>query len=140
MLTRFLLFCCIFSGLSAYADEGNHHGQMAGFYAGTYVLVGKRMDSDDTFVGTLVLEHVGDGLEGYRLIADNRVSVSGTIEHPLCCESAHTLRLKFKDGDRELEASYLLDIDLDNYGRLSGFVFDPELRTDWPGMEVLFFR
>ena len=139
MIRRLALFCCLLLGLPVYADEGNHHGDMAGFYAGTYVLVGKKMDSDETFVGSMVLEHNGDGLTGYRLIADRRVSVSGKIEHPRCCEQVHMLRLEFKDGDRDLLASYLLDTDLDNYGRLSGFVYDPERTSDWPGMEVLFF-
>lgn len=129
----------MFLVLPVHADENDDHVGMAAFYAGTYVLVGKQLDSDDTFVGTIVLEQAGDRLEGYRLVSGVRTKVSATIEHPLCCESAHLLRIKFKDGDRELEGSYLLDSDLDNYGRLSGFVFDPNQRSDWPGMEVLFF-
>jgi len=80
----------------------------------------------------------GDLIEGFREIGEDRIAVSGKIEHPNCCDLSHLLRLRFGESDRRFEGTYLWLNGLDNYGRISGYVYDSSKSTDWPGMEVLF--
>ena len=119
-------------------DDPEGHQSQLGYLSASYILIGKKLDSDDTFLGRMVLAQNGSRLEGYREIEGVRVAVSGTIKHPRCCESTHVLRLRFAEGDHQLEGTYLWRGDLDNYARISGYVYERGTSTMWPGMEVLF--
>lgn len=139
MTLRILIPLLLVASSAAVAHESDEHDGLLAFLAGNYVLIGKHLDSDDSFVGSLVLEQHGDHLAGYRLVSTVKTDVRAVIRHPACCESTHMLRLTFELDGVNLEASYLVTSDLDNYGRLSGHVYNPAQKTNWPGMEVLFF-
>ena len=121
----------------AHEDPDGHAFQLD-YLAGRYVLVAKALDGDETSLGALGLARSGRKLSGHRTVGAARMPVSGIVEHPTCCEGTHVLRLRFQQDGQEREATYLWQGDLDNYARISGYVYEPGKRTDWPGMEVLF--
>jgi len=124
---------------SAFAhDDDDGHEFLAGFLEGEYTLVGKAIDSDNAVIGTVVLEQHRKEIKGHRLIGGELAELSGTIVHPKCCESTHSLVLIFTSAGRTFEGHYLWSSDLDNYARISGFVYELGSRTNSPGMEVLF--
>jgi hypothetical protein len=48
------------------------------------------------------------------------------------------LRIRFIDENKNYEATYLINSDLDNYARLSGFLYLIQGETKVPGLEALF--
>ncbi len=48
------------------------------------------------------------------------------------------LRVTFTENKKEYEATYLIDSDLDNYGRLTGYIYLKAGGTKSPGLEALF--
>ena len=101
-------------------------------------MIGKVPEDDGTFLGAVVLEADGNSLKGYRQIGTQKVPVTGQLEHPKCCEHMHILRLRFKHEGRDFEGTYLWQSDLDNYARLTGYVYEAGVRTQSPGLETLF--
>jgi hypothetical protein len=50
------------------------------------------------------------------------------------------LKVHFRSGDRDYEATYLIGSDLDNHGRLTGYVYLKGGKTRTPGLEALFIE
>ena len=111
---------------------------LAGFLSGHFILVGKSPDSDETFLGSMTLRAEGEKLVGERRIGDRTVPVSGSIQTALCCDGVRLLQVRFEDEGRSFDATYMVQCDLDNYPRLTGYVVEHGKETDWPGIETLF--
>ena len=86
----------------------------------------------------MILRAEGEKLVGERRIADRAVPVSGSIQTALCCDGVRLLQVRFEDEGRSFDATYMVQCDLDNYPRLTGYVVEHGMETDWPGIETLF--
>jgi hypothetical protein len=75
-----------------------------------------------------------------RVISGERITGVGKIEHALGPDEANVLRVRFTRNGQEYEATYILQSDLDNYARLSGYVYQPGKHTSDPGLEALFIE
>lgn len=109
---------------------------LGGFLAGRYQAVGKRLDSQDSYVGTVTLTSRGKTLAVTRMI--DGVTTTGEAKIETAGEGQHVLRLRFVERGVAYEGTYLWQSDLDNYARLSGYLYRPGQATDSPGLEALF--
>ena len=107
------------------------------FLQGAYHLIGKRPDSDVTFSGRVVLKKRDGALKVVRRINGKEIKGAGAIETATADEKK-VLRIRFEEDDKRWEATYLIHSDLDNYARLSGYLYLKEGGTKSPGLEALF--
>jgi hypothetical protein len=108
------------------------------YLAGKYILIGKALDGDSTYQGSVEFVSKRDHLDVTRTLNGVTVMGIGRIEYALGADRATVLRVRFKQDGVDYETTYLWRSDLDNYARISGYLYRPGVKTDSPGMEVLF--
>jgi hypothetical protein len=110
----------------------------AGFLVGDYLLVGKKPDSEVTYSGRVVLKQRGDKFDVTRTIYGQTVHGTAFFE-TATPDKIPVLRMRFLFEGEAYEATYLWQGDLDNYARLTGYVYSStKNKTKLPGLEVLF--
>ena len=107
------------------------------FLEGTYHLIGRLPDSNKTYTGKMILKKSDDKLDVIRIIEGKKTNGLGMIE-TVSVDKIKVLRIRFKDENKHFEATYLIDSDLDNYGRLSGYLYLQKGGNKMPGLEALF--
>ena len=132
------LFLTLVAFAGSFADPVENHAFLYGFLEGQYLLVGKALENDSTFLGKMVFESRGDHLEVTRIVDQKRVKGTGRIEHAVGEDQVNVLRVRFSESGIPFEATYLWMSDLDNHARLSGYLYRRGRETRSPGMEVLF--
>jgi len=118
-------------------DVGSKNEFLYEFLQGTYELIGRVPDSNKTYTGKVVLRKSGDYFEVIRRIEGKEIKGIGKIERATA-DKIRVLRVRFVDGNKSYEATYLIGSDLDNYGRLTGYLYLKEGGTKVPGLEALF--
>lgn len=108
------------------------------FLQGTYEVVGRWPDSLQTYTGTMILSRNTDCFKVLRTISGEEIEAVGKIE-TATVDKIKVLRIRFPRGGEQYEATYLIGSDLDNYGRLTGYVYSKERPTEQPGLEALFY-
>ena len=104
---------------------------------GQYILIGKALDSEATFSGKVVIEESGDGFTVKRTVDGRDIVGHGAIETALNGD-AEVLRIRFRDNGLDYEETCMVGSDLDNYARISCYLYRPGTHTTNPGLEVLF--
>ena len=125
---------------SAWAQEqgnGRDIDFLYRFLQGHYTLVGKFPDSNKTYGGKVILRKKADGLEVIRRINGKEIRGTGRIE-TATADRIKVLRVRFVDSGKNYEATYLIHSDLDNYARLTGYLYLKKGGTTKPGLEALF--
>jgi hypothetical protein len=107
------------------------------FLAGSYALIGRFPDSNMTYTGKIVLMKSGDYLEVIRTIKNRVTKGTGKIE-TAAPDKIKVLRIRFVDENKSYEGTYLIGSDLDNYARLTGYLYLKEGSTKEPGLEAFF--
>lgn len=109
------------------------------FLAGKYLLIGQKPDSKETYSGTISFsfDEKKKNLTFKRIVKGNNTIGTAKIEKALAGE-AQVLRLRFIENKKEYEGSFLWRSDLDNYGRLSGYIYLKNNSTKSPGLEAYF--
>jgi hypothetical protein len=126
--------------VSAWAQEhqkSNENEFLYEFLEGSYHLIGRLPDSDKTYYGKVVLRNMGDKLEVIRRIEGKEIKGIGNIE-TATADKIKVLRIRFMEDNKKYEVTYLIDSDLDNYGRLTGYLYLKGKETEKPGLEALF--
>lgn len=144
MRTFLLLLAILGSGIfdSAWcADAGGKPSDptfLRGFLSGEYDLIGRRPDSSSTYTGRVTLVDKDGVLQVTRTV-DGK-TVRGTMKFDTVggADRIPVLRVRFRMDGREYEATYLWQSDLDNYPRLTGYIYLPGNRTKSPGLEAFF--
>ena len=121
---------------SAFAEEDESEF-LYGFLEGTYAVVGRWPNSDKTYSGKVILRRNRDHLKVVRMIHGEEGEGIGNIE-TATADRVKVLRIHFSQGDKKYQATYLINSDLDNYGRLTGYVYLQHGKTKQPGLEALF--
>ena len=107
------------------------------FFVGDYLLLGKGVDTDETYSGKTVIYTEQGHLKLKRMIGGD--SITGDIAfEPALGGEAEVLRIRFQDGGKKYEQTCLWQTDLNNYPRISCYLYRPGVYTDKPGMEVMF--
>jgi hypothetical protein len=111
------------------------------FLTGDYLLIGKKPDLSVTYSGTIsfVYKEEKKELEFIRTINGKKIKGIAKIEKALGGE-AEVLRLRFTEDKLEYEGTFLWRSDLDNYGRLSGYIYLKNGNTKTPGLEAYFIK
>lgn len=104
---------------------------------GKYILVGKAVDSDATFHGRVEIKQVADELIVTRKVSGKVIKGRAAIE-PAAGGDARVLRIRFEDSGRAYEETCMVGSDLDNYARISCYLYEPGVKTSQPGLEVFF--
>jgi len=104
---------------------------------GRYILIGKALDSEATFTGKVVIQESGDGFMVNRKVDGRDIVGRGAIETALNGD-AEVLRIRFRDNGLDYEETCMVGSDLDNYARISCYLYRPGTHTTNPGLEVLF--
>ena len=104
---------------------------------GKYILVGKGLDTDKTYLGKVEIRSIKDHLIVERKINGKSVKGSAAIESAAGGD-AQVLRIRFTEDDNSYEQTCLVNSDLDNYARISCYLYKPGIKTTQPGLEVLF--
>ena len=99
--------------------------------------LGKNLKAKQTYSGKIIFESRKDHLLVTRIIDGESIQGSGKIERTRS-DKVKVLRVRFKKAGKTFEITYLWMNDLDNYARLSGYVYQPGERTLKPGLEALF--
>lgn len=132
-LTLFFIFILCFSVLQA--NEQTKF--LADFIQGEYHLIGKAPDSEKTYYGKLTIKSKANHLVIERRINDKTINGTAALEKALAGE-ADVLRMRFTEEEQKFEATCLIDSDLDNYARMSCYLYSVNGNTDHPGLEALF--
>lgn len=111
------------------------------FVAGSYELIGRYPDSDNVYSGTMtigVADENSGSLTITRRVGGKTIPGSGVVTSTTG-DAVVVLRIEFEGAHgAEMEATYLIDTDLDNYARLTGYVYAKNGDTTIPGIEALF--
>jgi len=124
---------------------------LRGFLAGQYTIIGRWCGSDSTYLGTVTVFEATKGSAGSPAATDRssiriRRTVNGqTVEaigriETATADKVKVLRIRFKQQGQQYEGTFLIGSDLDNYARLSGYIYPPHGTTRQPGLEAWFIK
>lgn len=111
---------------------------LAAIMAGEYVVIGRHTESDETYQGRIVLAQNGKGFDVTRTIAGHVVKGTASFETTAGSDHIPVLRMRFVEEGKELEGTYQWKSDLENYFRLTGYIYALKEPTESPGLEALF--
>lgn len=114
-----------------------NNDSLGDFLVGNYLLVGKGLDIEQTYTGKVEIFRENDILKVKRVIGGNTVIGNAAIE-PALGGDTKVLRFRYEETGIEYEQSCLWQSDLDNYARISCYLYQPGVQTSNPGLEVLF--
>jgi len=134
----FLLLSILFSQLFAQKDTDQTEF-LYDFLQGSYEIIGRYPDSSTLYSGTATFQLSDSSLKVTRIINGIETVGQGMIE-TATADKRTVLRVRFTINDKKYEATYLIDSDLDNYARLTGYVYLKSGATKKPGIEALFPR
>lgn len=109
---------------------------LLGFLAGEYRIVGQAPDGGIAYSGELTLKRKGPAFDVSRDIAG--IKTAGTAAIETAGEDCPVLRIRFQLDSVEYEGTFLWRSDLDNYPRLSGYVYRRNPKAKVPGFEAWF--
>ena len=104
---------------------------------GKYLIVGKAIDSEKTYIGKISIVKDKDTLQVIRTIDDLQVTGSASIETAIGGD-AKVLRIRFKEQEKKYEETCMVSSDLDNNARISCYLYQPNVTTNDPGFEVFY--
>jgi hypothetical protein len=112
----------------------------AQYLSGSYMVIGKAADSNRLYQGQVSIRYTGHNqFVVRRRIGSSIVLATGffAVASPPPDQPV-VFRVRFQEGRQEYEATYLWKSDLDNYARLTGYVYLRQGNTKSPGLETLF--
>ena len=105
-------------------DEVNSEQKefLAGFVSGSYSVIGREPDSGKTYSGKVEIFKKNGKMQYIRTTEGEIVKGTASIEITSPPE-VEVLRIQFDKNNKNYEGTFLIDSDLDNNGRLSGYVY-----------------
>ncbi len=133
-----LLLLLIFStAASAFSSDGTDIF-LASFIAGKYHVIGKLLNSDKTYYGKMDIHVTEKGvIKVVRKINSIVTEGTGAIE-TANHDKTKVLRIRFKEAGKEYEETCMIDSDLNNYARMTCYLYRPGVQTRNPGLEAMF--
>jgi hypothetical protein len=130
-----ILFALLLLPRAVFAQEPDH--DLLDFMAGTYHVVGKSYESDQTYLGEVKMLVQKNQLKIIRMINGKKVTGTGHIEGSEMTASK-ILRIRFIQEGISYEETCLFQGDLDNYARITCYLYRPGIKTEASGLEALF--
>ena len=126
----------LLAGSDVYADASQQQF-LSEFVLGQYRLIGKGPDSDRTYSGQVEIFSESGKLRFRRVIADSTVNGEAAVVDAAGGET-NVLRMQFNKDGVAYEDTCLIQSDLDNYARISCYLYRRDGATREPGLEALF--
>ena len=111
---------------------------MASFISGSYTLIGTPEGQGESYLGKVELRQSDRGIQVTRRINGSTITGSGAIEQA-GADNAPVLRIRFNERNHSYEETCLIGSDLNNYARITCHLYRPDVETDKPGLEALFY-
>ncbi|MDO6682639.1 MULTISPECIES: hypothetical protein [unclassified Oceanobacter] len=131
------LLLVVLSSVSYAKDIDSAAGFLADFLSGHYTLVGKAVNSDATYTGKVTLYQEHGALKVKRAINNRVVLADATLEKSFSGD-ADVLKIQFTDNGVNYKESCLFSGDLDNYARISCYLYMADGETNSRGLETFF--
>ncbi|TEW51511.1 hypothetical protein [Psychromonas algicola] len=109
------------------------------FVVGDYLLIGEGIDTQQTYSGKVSIYLEERKLKVKRIIDGQSIVGVASFESVLSGESK-ALRIRFQENNIRYEESCLWGSDLDNYARISCYLYIPGADINKPGLEALFIN
>jgi hypothetical protein len=138
MQSLLLFFLFSFISLTSIRAQENETEFLLEFLQGRYITVGRFPDSSQPYTGVVLISKEADHLKITRIIKGMEINGIGRIES-ITPDKVKVLQIEFEQDDCLYEGTYLIGSDLDNYGRLSGYIYLKEGDTKQVGLEALFY-
>ena len=107
------------------------------FIIGNYVLIGKAINSDDTYHGKVQIYKDKSNIKIKRLIDQKEIIGDAKLE-TTADGDATVLRINFIDNNERVNSTCLIHSDLHNYPRITCYLYYPDFKTFDPGLETFF--
>ncbi len=130
-----VLLISIFVSFSVVSQEDNETF-LQDFLVGEYTVIGKEVESNDSYFGTMKIDFKDKKFEITRKISGTSIKAHGKIKTG--SEQTEVFVITFTENKVLYEITYLIDTDFDNYGRLTGYRYYKNKETENPGLEALF--
>ena len=129
----FILFYLI--PLFSFAEENF----LASFISGEYTLVAQGIDTQETYSGSVSIYLEENKLKIKRVINGKTIFGLANFETALNGD-ANVLRIRFSEMNINYEETCLFRSDLDNYARISCYLYIPGKTILKPGLETFFIN
>lgn len=107
------------------------------FVVGNYLLIGQGIDTKTTYSGNVSIYLENNQLEVKRTI-NGKVTIGLANFEPTYNGDSKVLRIRFSDNGINYEETCLWTSDLDNYARVTCYLYIPGAEITKPGLEALF--
>ncbi|MDX1296486.1 MAG: hypothetical protein R3302_09460 [Sulfurimonadaceae bacterium] len=121
---------------SLYADEHESEA-LLGFFAGKYRFIGVEPGSNRAYCGVAEFAVAEGQLNMTRTVRGKSVEATAMLEQSEMTGNT-LLRIRFHDEGVDYEESCLYQSDLDNYARISCYLYEQGKATPMPGLEAYF--
>jgi len=123
---------------AAFCCGANHWESDYPTLSGDYELIGRRFDGGALFAGKMTIDEVTPNkFSVIRVVDGKKISGTGRVEY-VTPDKLPVFRVSFQEDGKDMEGTFLYRSDLDNYGRLSGYVYPKNYTGTKPGIEALF--
>ncbi len=107
------------------------------FIQGRFRIIGQQPDAQTLYSGTMRIYEKDNVLYFDRQIDGQRYQGKALLQTS-GADSVPVLRITWLKKGKLLECTYLIHSDLDNYPRLTGYIYLKKGQTKQPGLEALF--
>lgn len=107
------------------------------FVVGNYLLIGQGIDTKTTYSGNVSIYLENNQLQVKRTINGKVTIGQANFKFTLNGDSK-VLRIKFFENSINYEETCLWSSDLDNYARVTCYLYLPDTKIAKPGLEALF--
>jgi hypothetical protein len=137
-----LLLSLLLTSIISYAED-EQENFLAGFVLGKYYLIGKTLNDEQSYFGEIEFNQSNSKNENdmtfVKTIDHNKIEGTAKIEKT-DSEGINVLRLQFKKEKKLFEQTCMVNSDLDNYARISCYLYEKNVNTDKPGLEAFFIK
>ncbi len=136
-----ILCCLVSAGAMGAAQAAEPAHPPADAFSGEYVLIGRKPDSGATYSGRVIFQQnkqKPDTFDVTRIVDGQTVCGSAFFDSVAGSDKIPVLRMRFSQERRSYEGIYRWTSDLDNYFRLTGYVYQSGGSAKSPGLEALF--
>jgi hypothetical protein len=108
--------------------------------AGHYEVIGRRCESGKLFTGSISIDEVSPNVFTVTRVIDGKtIKGSGQVEFATS-DKIPVFRIHFVEDGTDMEGTLLWRGDLDNDGRISGYLYPKGYKGEKPGLEALFAK
>lgn len=130
------IIAILLTSLNVSAQEGVRNF-LVRYINGSYHLIGKALDSDQTYYGNITFEYSESGIKVTQRVNGTSIIGKAAIEKATA-DKVDVLRIRFEEKGTKYEETCMIDGDLDNYARITCYLYKPGVRTMNPGLEAFF--